>query len=124
MTVAAHIPYLLTTLKGTNKPHIFTWVIWSLLTFIAFAAQVAGGAGPGAWVTGATGIICVIITAAALRTGRARHHAQRLGDVSGGVLPRFRVAGDGRSVLVGPDCRRHRLLGLLADLSQVIGQAA
>ncbi len=69
MTVAAHVPYLLTTLKGTNKPHIFTWVIWSLLTFIAFAAQVAGGAGPGAWVTCATGIICVIITAAALRTG-------------------------------------------------------
>lgn len=69
MTVAAHIPYLLSTLKGTNKPHIFTWVIWSLLAFIAFAAQVAGGAGSGAWVTGATGIICVIILIAALRTG-------------------------------------------------------
>lgn len=69
MTVAAHIPYLATTLKGTNKPHIFTWVIWSLLTFIAFAAQITGGAGPGAWVTGVTGLICLVITAAALRTG-------------------------------------------------------
>ncbi len=69
MTVAAHIPYFLTTLKGTNKPHIFTWVIWSLLTFIAFAAQVAGHAGPGAWVTGVTGLICVIITVVAFRQG-------------------------------------------------------
>ena len=65
MTVVAHIPYLLQTLRGTNKPHLFTWIIWSLLTFIAFAAQVSGNAGPGAWVTGATGIICVIITLAA-----------------------------------------------------------
>ena len=65
MTIAAHVPYLLQTLKGTNKPHIFTWVIWSLLTFIAFAAQVTGNAGAGAWVTGVTGVICLIITAAA-----------------------------------------------------------
>ena len=69
MTVVAHIPYLLTTLKGSNRPHLFTWIIWSLLTFIAFAAQVAGGAGAGAWVTGATGVICLIITAAAFRNG-------------------------------------------------------
>jgi hypothetical protein len=69
MTVVAHVPYLVTTLKGTNKPHIFTWIIWTLLTFIAFAAQVADNAGPGAWSTGMTGIICVIITFAALRTG-------------------------------------------------------
>ena len=55
MTIAAHVPYLRATLNGTNKPHIFTWIIWTLLTFIAFAGQVAGHAGPGAWVTGVTG---------------------------------------------------------------------
>lgn len=69
MTIAAHIPYLLTTLKGSNKPHVFTWVIWTFLTWIAFAGQVAGGAGAGAWVTGVTGAICVVITAATLRRG-------------------------------------------------------
>jgi hypothetical protein len=72
MTVAAHVPYFLTTLRGTNKPHIFTWVIWSLLTFIAFAGQVAGHAGPGAWVTGATGVICLFITFATFRNGETR----------------------------------------------------
>lgn len=69
MTLAAHIPYLMTTLRGTNKPHVFTWVIWSLLTFIAFAAQVEGQAGAGAWVTGATGAISVVIMLASLRKG-------------------------------------------------------
>lgn len=69
MTIAAHIPYLMETIKGTNKPHIFTWIIWTMLTFIALAAQISGGAGAGAWVTGATGLICVLITAAAIKNG-------------------------------------------------------
>jgi hypothetical protein len=69
MTVAAHIPYFYTTVKGTNKPHIFTWVIWTLLTGIGFAGQVAGHGGPGSWATGVTGILCIAITAAALRKG-------------------------------------------------------
>ena len=69
MTVWAHIPYLRETLSGRNKPHIFTWMIWGLLTFIAFAAQLAGGAGIGAWVTGVTGAICLIIIVASLKRG-------------------------------------------------------
>lgn len=69
MTVAAHIPYLIETIKGTNKPHIFTWIIWTLLTFIAGAVQYVGNAGPGAWVTIATGLICVVITVVAFKRG-------------------------------------------------------
>lgn len=69
MTIWAHIPYLKETITGINKPHIFTWIIWSLLTFIAFFAQLTGNAGPGAWVTAITGIICIIITIAAFRHG-------------------------------------------------------
>ena len=69
MTIAAHIPYLLQTIKGTNKPHIFTWIIWTLLTFIAAAVQYVGNAGPGAWVTGVTGLICVVITIFTFKNG-------------------------------------------------------
>lgn len=69
MTIAAHIPYLLQTIKGTNKPHIFTWIIWTLLTFIAAAVQYVGGAGMGAWITFITGLICVVITVFAFQKG-------------------------------------------------------
>lgn len=69
MTVWAHIPYFFETLNGTNKPHVFTWIIWSALTCIAAAAQFTGGAGAGAWVTMATGVICIAITIAAFRVG-------------------------------------------------------
>lgn len=69
MTVWAHIPYLRHTLNGSNKPHVFTWVIWTLLTGIAFAAQVSEGAGAGAWATGICSAICVTIAIAAFRAG-------------------------------------------------------
>lgn len=75
MTVAAHLPYLRATLRGDTRPHLFTWIIWTLLGFIAFAGQVAGRAGPGCWVTGVTAVICVVITAAAWR--QADRHATR-----------------------------------------------
>lgn len=69
MTVWAHIPYLIHTIKGTNKPHIFTWVIWTVLTGIAACAMAAGGAGAGGWVTFFTAAMCVAITFTALRNG-------------------------------------------------------
>lgn len=69
MTIWAHIPYLIHTLNGSNKPHVFTWVIWTLLTGIVFAVQVSEQAGPGAWATGICSVICLIITIAAIRTG-------------------------------------------------------
>lgn len=39
------------------------------MTFIAFAAQLSGGGGMGAWVTGVTSIVCLIISIAAWRKG-------------------------------------------------------
>lgn len=76
MTIWAHVPYLIETLRGANRPHVFTWVIWTLLTGIAFAAQMAEGAGPGAWATGICSALCVVITLAAFRSGEK--HATRI----------------------------------------------
>lgn len=69
MSLGAHIPYIITLLRGTNRPHIFTWVLWTMLTAIAFAAQVAGHAGPGAWTMGVTALMCIIITALTFTRG-------------------------------------------------------
>jgi hypothetical protein len=67
--VAARAPYFWSVLKNKTKPHVFTWVLWSVLTAIAAAAQYAGQAGPGAWATGLTAITCVFIALLSLRKG-------------------------------------------------------
>lgn len=69
MGIGLHVPYLVDTIKGTIKPHPFTWILWTLLTIIVFVAQVIDGAGPGAWGTGIVGVFCIAITLASLRYG-------------------------------------------------------
>src|SRR5579862_3340643 len=70
ITIISYIPYLCDILKGKTKPHAFSWFIWSILTFIAFFGQLAGGGGAGSWVNGFTGVICFIIFIFGIIKGR------------------------------------------------------
>lgn len=65
LTVVATLPYMRKMLQGRIKPHIFTWVIWTLTTGIAAAARTAAHAGPGAWSqwAGAASCLSVVIFA-------------------------------------------------------------
>ena len=47
-----YVPYYRDVLRGTTKPHPFTWIGLSLLLGITFFAQLQTGGGPGAWVNG------------------------------------------------------------------------
>lgn len=47
---------------GHTKPQPFSWFIWSVLSAIAFTAQVNQNAGPGAWITGFTALVCLVIS--------------------------------------------------------------
>ena len=70
--VIAYIGYALyfrDLLKGTTKPHAFSWLIWGILTGIGFAAQLVEHGGPGAWVTGADMFACGVIFVYALKKG-------------------------------------------------------
>lgn len=69
LTIAAYAPYIWSTLKGRTKPHVFSWVIWSLLMGIATAGQFAGNAGPGWWASGLSALSCIIISVLSLRHG-------------------------------------------------------
>ena len=68
--IAAYAYYFRGILAGKTKPHVFTWLIWSLITSIVFAAQVQKGAGPGAWVTGVTALCTFLVAAIACKSGR------------------------------------------------------
>lgn len=51
-------------------PHAFSWLVWGILTSIAFAAQVVENGGAGAWNTGVTGLFCLIISVIGFTKGR------------------------------------------------------
>lgn len=50
---------------GNTKPQPFSWFVWSVISAIAFAAQISQKAGPGAWITGFTAVICLAISVVA-----------------------------------------------------------
>lgn len=69
ISVVSLFPYILDILKKKTKPHLYTWVIWTPLTFMAFFSQVSDNAGAGAWTTGVTALLCLIILALSIPFG-------------------------------------------------------
>ncbi len=55
------IPYFIEIWKKTAKPHVFSWVTWSLLTGLGFVLSLKGGGGGGAWVFGLQSALCLVI---------------------------------------------------------------
>lgn len=66
LTFYAFLPYIRAILRGTVKPHVFSWVIWGTTTFVVFLAQLQAGGGPGAWAIGVSGVITIFIAVLAL----------------------------------------------------------
>lgn len=61
LTLVAFIPYLRDILRNRIRPHVFSWVIWGLTTFVAFLAQISAGAGIGALPIGLSGLLTIAV---------------------------------------------------------------
>lgn len=61
LTIASFFPYVRSVLRGTTKPHVFSWIIWGSTTLIVFAAQLADGGGIGAWPIGFSGAVTIYV---------------------------------------------------------------
>jgi hypothetical protein len=61
LTLAAFVPYIREIFKGTIRPHVFSWIIWGVTTFLVFLAQLEDKGGVGAWPIGVSGIITIFI---------------------------------------------------------------
>lgn len=61
LTVAIFWPYAAATRAGRITPHVFSWVIWTLVTVSVFFAQLADGGGIGAWPIGLSGVITAYV---------------------------------------------------------------
>lgn len=67
LTFYAYIPYIQGIRLGKIRPHVFSWIIWGVTTFIVFFAQVAGNGGLGAFPIGVSGIITSLVAYFAYR---------------------------------------------------------
>jgi hypothetical protein len=69
VTLVSMLPYCYSIFYRGIKPHAFSWIIWALLTGIGYAAMTTAGAGPGAWVTGLSSLLCLLIGVLAIYKG-------------------------------------------------------
>lgn len=61
MMLVGYFFYFRDIFAGRTKPHIFSWLVWGILTATAFVAQLHDRGGPGSYVTGGTAIISFVI---------------------------------------------------------------
>lgn len=71
VTIALFARYIRSIRAEETVPHVFSWIIWASATFVVFAAQLAGGAGVGAWPIGFSA--CITAYIAYLAYGKRRH---------------------------------------------------
>lgn len=70
LTFVGYVPYIRNTIKGKTTPHVYSWLIWGLVTAIAFALQVSDSAGPGAYTTLAAAVACFGIFGMSIKHGK------------------------------------------------------
>ncbi len=63
------VPYVRSILKGNTKPQRITWLIWTVLVFIAFFSQLAKGATWSLLLTAGDAITIVIVFIFSIKYG-------------------------------------------------------
>ena len=69
LSLVAFIPYAGGMVRGVVKPHLFSWLIWTLVTGLIALAQLAEGGGAGAWATVMICFLCGVTLVASLFCG-------------------------------------------------------
>lgn len=69
LTFIGYFPYIRDIIKKKTKPHIFSWIIWTIVTGIIYALQVSGGAGAGSWVTLCLTLLLLLIIFLSIKNG-------------------------------------------------------
>lgn len=69
ITLWGYYYYLRDIFQWKTKPHIFSWFIWAILTWVGFVIQFNDNAWPGAWITLTSAIFCWFVTVLAFKYG-------------------------------------------------------
>ncbi len=65
----ANIPYILGMFRGVTKPHMFSWLIWAVVSGVGAAIQYAEGAGVGSWYMVYNTVFFLTVTIASIWCG-------------------------------------------------------
>ena len=69
MVAGSAFLYLRDIFRGNTKPHIYTWLIWAIVTVIGFLGQWVSGGGAGSWATGVTALYTIVVFLLAFKYG-------------------------------------------------------
>jgi hypothetical protein len=69
LAIAGNVPYILQVFKGKVQPHLYTWLVGTIVSAVIFFGMLAKGAGVGAIPTAASEIFTVFIFLLSLRYG-------------------------------------------------------
>ncbi len=69
IAIIGNVPYLHDVIRKKIQPHPYTWLVWSLVSYITFFGQVSKGAGVGAIPTGVAELFTIVIFLFSLRYG-------------------------------------------------------
>jgi hypothetical protein len=58
IVLVTYLPYFYSIVKGKTRPHLFSWLNWTLLTGISGVAGDLANAGAGAWSTELDAVFC------------------------------------------------------------------
>ncbi len=72
LSIISYIPYIYDVLRNKTKPHIFKWILWSLLSGITYFIQLYNNAGAGSWSMGISTLACLFIFIISLKRGEKR----------------------------------------------------
>jgi hypothetical protein len=69
LSIIMIFPYIIDIFKKTTKPERASWLIWTVLGFIAFFSQLAKGATDSLWLTAGQTIAVLIVFILAIKYG-------------------------------------------------------
>lgn len=72
MGVPSYACYIYSVYKKKTVPHVYSWLIWAVLAGIGYIAQASTNAGPGAWNTGFTAVVCFAVFLVSLKYGERK----------------------------------------------------
>jgi hypothetical protein len=61
VAIVCFVPYLIDIFKKKTEPHMYSWLIWTIIQVVGVMAQLKGGAGYGSWALAVGSFFCFTI---------------------------------------------------------------